>query len=116
LVLCGELIVGLQVALRVSLRGGLRVSLRGELCEGLREFWTTKTHKTRKEKKMNLDPVEDKIWESVGNSVWDSVRDSVAYSVAYSVRDSVAYSMGYFVANSMDIGLTDPIREERAQG
>jgi hypothetical protein len=38
---------------------------------------------------------------------------SVRESVVVSVRGSVAYSMGYFVANSMDIGLQEPIREER---
>jgi len=52
---------------------------------------------------MNLENVEDKIWESVGNSVRFSVRNSVEISVWDSVGKSVD-------------GLHGSIIKEREQG
>ena len=82
----------------------------------LRGFWTTKTHKRRKETGMNLNRVDYKIGnsvrDSVNNSLWNSVWDSVFNPVRYSVWDSVNDSMG----SSVNIGLKGSIRKERKQG
>ena len=65
---------------------------------------------------MNLENVGDKIGNSVYFSVnkpaWDSVWKSVSYSVRFSAWDSVVVS----VWDSVDIGIQNPIREERKQG
>jgi|LakMenE01Jun11ns_1017448.scaffolds.fasta_scaffold9867782_5 hypothetical protein len=55
---------------------------------------------------MNLEDVEDKIWDSVWKSMRCPVRNPVWNSVHIFVRDPVW--------NSVNIGLQLPIREERA--
>jgi hypothetical protein len=80
------------------------MALRVELCW----WWTTKTHKTRKRTGMNLEDVEDKIWDSV----WVCVRLSMCISMDNSAYNSVVVS----VRDSVDFGLAAPIRQERRQG
>jgi|LakMenE27Jul10ns_1017307.scaffolds.fasta_scaffold00637_6 hypothetical protein len=67
-----------------------------------------------RKKKMNLEPVEDKIWESVwnfGNFEWGY---SVGISV-YNVYNYVENSVGNSVWNSVDFRLQDLIRQERGR-
>jgi hypothetical protein len=100
----------------VELREEPRDRLRGGLHVELYEYWTDKPHKRRKGTGMNLEPVEYKIAKSVENSVLDPVWVSVRRSVGNSVEASGDDSVVDFVRNSVDFGLTDPIREEREQG
>jgi hypothetical protein len=65
---------------------------------------------------MNLENVKDRIWYSVGNSVSDPMRKSVWDFLRDSVKYPVYNSVVVSVWDSVDIGLQEPIREERAQG
>jgi hypothetical protein len=111
--------VGLRFGLCEELRflEELRVYLHGELRVGVCEYWTTGTHKTRKETGMNLENVRYKIAKSVEisvhNSMWNSMGKSVWNSVGISAYDSMYISVWHSVWNSVGGGLQLPIREER---
>ena len=65
---------------------------------------------------MNLENARDKI----ANSLWKSVEGPVCTSTGKSVQDDgwfpLMTSVWNSVRDSVDIGLTEPIRKERKQG
>ncbi len=67
---------------------------------------------------MNLEDVEDKIVKSVENSVsgsmWKPAWDYMLYSARGSVWASMTDSAGDYVEDSVQNGLQEHIREERA--
>ncbi len=111
-----ELRVGLRGGLREGVRGGLREGLcgvfYGVLCGELHGYWTARTHKRTKGKKMNLAYVGIEIGDYVMVSALESVRIFVPDSVSESVDDFVWVSL----RASVNFRLQRPIREERSQG
>ncbi len=66
---------------------------------------------------MNLESIEDEIhsWiDSVSGSMWKPVWDYMLYSARGSVWASVMDSAGDYVEDSVQNGLQEHIREERA--
>jgi hypothetical protein len=65
---------------------------------------------------MNLEPIDNKIWISIRDSVDNTVRNSVNKSAWNHVSFFVWNSVLDSVWISVNIGLQNPIREERKQG